>query len=214
MGGALAYLFLFNRTTRQSLHDLATGTFVVEAGHGSLEPAAGKMPRFHAAVAAGWILLVVGWIGARDLGLVGSLVDPAVAANLETVERSVDALPRVVRSEVARGNVAPATGRPTWYSVAVFVDEPPADFEAMARRIVATARAAGFACAPDDRFAVVVTRGFSLGISSFWWTFRRQKTCAEWDAEAAGAAGATDGVAPAVPAAPATAPSPAAPAPG
>ena len=178
------------------------------------------MPRLHAAVAAGWILLVVGWIGARGLGLAGSLVDPAVAANVEAVERSVDALPLVVRSEVARGNVTPATGRPTVYSVEVFVDEPPADFEAMARQVVATARAAGFACAPDDRFAVVVTRGFSLGISSFWWTFRRQKTCGEWDAGAAGAAGATGatgatgGVAPALPAAPATAPSPAAPGPG
>ena len=32
LGGALAYLYAFNRRTRQTLHDLVTGTYVLEAG--------------------------------------------------------------------------------------------------------------------------------------------------------------------------------------
>jgi uncharacterized RDD family membrane protein YckC len=183
-GGALVYLYLFNRTTRRSLHELATGAFVVEAGKGTLEPAVHGTPRLHLAVAAGWIL-VVGSTLVWGPGLPGLRPDPEILARLESAERAVDAVPTVVDSSVTRFDAA--SGRSATYSVQAFVHDPPADVEALARQVVAAARSVSLDCGPDDRFAVVVTRGFSLGIASFWWNHRQAKTCAEWDAEAAGA---------------------------
>jgi uncharacterized RDD family membrane protein YckC len=183
-GGALVYLFLFDRTTRRSLHDLATGTFVVEAGKGTLEPAVHGTPRLHLTVAAGWILLVVGSTLVWGPGLPGLRPDPEILARLESAERAVDALPSVVDSSVTRFDAA--SGRSTTYTAQAFVHDPPADVEALARQVVAAARSVGIDCGPDDRFAVVVARGFSLGIASFWWSHREAKTCAEWDAGATG----------------------------
>jgi uncharacterized RDD family membrane protein YckC len=57
-GGALLYLIVCNRRTRQSLQDLAVGSFVVRAGHGA-GPIAGSTPRLHLVVAGGWVALVL-----------------------------------------------------------------------------------------------------------------------------------------------------------
>ena len=57
LGGAILYLYLFNGVTRQSLHDLVAGTYVVrETAEAELE--VDPVPRVHLVVAAAWIGLV------------------------------------------------------------------------------------------------------------------------------------------------------------
>ena len=73
--GTIAYLYVFNRHTRQSLHDLAVGSFVVRT------PAAGlqigvTMPRLHMIVISCWLTLIAPLVGiwmARDNALADTL---------------------------------------------------------------------------------------------------------------------------------------------
>jgi uncharacterized RDD family membrane protein YckC len=60
VGGSIVYLYIFNRETRQSLHDLAVGTFVVK-GKGCGQFVAKSIWRAHLAIVGGWCLLVIGF---------------------------------------------------------------------------------------------------------------------------------------------------------
>jgi uncharacterized RDD family membrane protein YckC len=54
--GATVYLFIFNRRTRQSLHDLAVGSFVVRGEPVSIGLA---IPRVHLIIAGCWLVLAL-----------------------------------------------------------------------------------------------------------------------------------------------------------
>jgi uncharacterized RDD family membrane protein YckC len=54
--GATVYLFIFNRRTRQSLHDLAVGSFVVR---GEPVPIGLATPRVHLIIAGCWLVLAL-----------------------------------------------------------------------------------------------------------------------------------------------------------
>jgi uncharacterized RDD family membrane protein YckC len=56
--GTIAYLFVFNRRTRQSLHDLAVGSFVVR-GPAVPIPARLVVPRLHFIIAGCWLLIAL-----------------------------------------------------------------------------------------------------------------------------------------------------------
>ncbi len=87
-GSAIVYLAIFNRRTGQSLHDLATQTFVVDsAGDGPLHTVAFWRPH--------WAILL--------LGLASSLVVPHMSSTfgeVTSVERSVSRMPGVTEANV------------------------------------------------------------------------------------------------------------------
>jgi hypothetical protein len=56
--GAIGYLYVFNRHTRQSLHDLAVGSFVV-SNPGRPIPGDIFVPRLHLIVAACWLVVAL-----------------------------------------------------------------------------------------------------------------------------------------------------------
>lgn len=55
--GAIIYLFVFNRRTRQSLHDLVVGSFVVRAA--PVAAVIDSIPRLHLVVVGCWLALVL-----------------------------------------------------------------------------------------------------------------------------------------------------------
>jgi uncharacterized RDD family membrane protein YckC len=55
--GAIAYLFAFNRRTRQSLHDIAVGSFVVRSPRTGV-PDSLSTPRLHLIIVGCWLALV------------------------------------------------------------------------------------------------------------------------------------------------------------
>jgi uncharacterized RDD family membrane protein YckC len=76
-GGAIVYLFMFNRRTRQSLHDLAVGSFVVR-GPPPVAPIGVFIPRLHLIVIGCWLALAliapgVGIWAVHESGLTESL---------------------------------------------------------------------------------------------------------------------------------------------
>jgi hypothetical protein len=57
-GGAIVYLYVFNRRTQQSLHDLVVGTFVTRAfPHGKV---VGSIWRPHLIMVGLWLVAVIG----------------------------------------------------------------------------------------------------------------------------------------------------------
>jgi uncharacterized RDD family membrane protein YckC len=57
-GGAIVYLFIFNRRTRQSLHDLVMGTFVTRASPPG--KVVGAIWRPHLIIVGVWLVVVIG----------------------------------------------------------------------------------------------------------------------------------------------------------
>jgi len=180
LGGAMVYLFLFNRTTGQSLHDLATGTFVVDDDGAQGPPEPSRMPRLHWAVAGAWLALVVGGHLTLWAKMAPAAEREGVLATLTAVQRAVQAVPEVRRAKVIQATAETAAGDPRWYSVTVLLRSWPDDRAAVAREIVETALAAGWRCRGEQRFVVSMQRGFAMGIAHAWHGETSNYTCAEW----------------------------------
>jgi len=180
LGGAMVYLFLFNRTTGQSLHDLVTKTFVVDDDGAVGAPAPKRMPRLHWGVAGAWLALVVGGHLALWARAAPAAERDRVLARLTAVREAVQAVPEVRRAMVTQATAETAAGDPRWYSVTVLLHSWPDDRAALAREIVETALAAGWRCRGEQRFVVSMQRGFAMGIAHAWHGETSNHTCAEW----------------------------------
>ena len=170
LGGltALAYLLAFNRRTRQSLHDLAVGAFVVRAtagarhapgparawcGHlaiaGVLALLAGTMPLFHPRLTH-----------ARELGDLRSL-GRRLAAQPELRSVNVfEADPRVYSTEFS--------GVRRELSIQATIVRPLDDYVPLSTRTAGIALAAFPAAAHEDLISVRLAYGFDIGIASSW----------------------------------------------
>ena len=164
LGGLIApaYLLAFNRRTRQSLHDLVVGAFVVRATAGARRaPGPARAWRGHLAI-AGVLALLAGAMPlfhprlaqARELGR-------RLAARPEL--RSVDvfeAEPRVYStgfSGVRRELLIQAT-----------IARPLDDYVPLSTRLAGIALAAFPAAAHEDLISVRLACGFDIGIASSW----------------------------------------------
>ena len=180
LGGAIMYLIVFNRRTRQSLHDLIVGAVVVRARR---KPAP-RLPtvwKGHVAIFAGLIILV-GGLSAFEYGMLGvGLFKPLFA-----VERRVGAIPGVNRVGVFNGfRIATGRQRENFMTISAFLVSAPADDIMMARHIAAAALAADPAVAHLDRLSVTLLRGYDIGIASNWRSTTIGGPPAYWKAGAA-----------------------------
>jgi uncharacterized RDD family membrane protein YckC len=93
-GGAIIYLYIFNRGTRQSLHDLVAGTFVVRAKD-QRAPVAVHIWRGHVVAAAVLLLASLAVVPALFIWLPGSLLGQSLTpldALIMKVEQDPDVL--------------------------------------------------------------------------------------------------------------------------
>ena len=80
---AIVYLFIFNRKTRQSLHDLVVGSYVVKAKDEGMAPAAGLIWRGHYAVMTGIVLLATATNLQEGKAITEAGIDAIVAQGYE-----------------------------------------------------------------------------------------------------------------------------------
>jgi uncharacterized RDD family membrane protein YckC len=179
-GGALVFLYLFNRATGQSLHDLATGSYVVDASGGGRVPAQRRMPRRQILLVAGWVALIVAWIVAVGARAWRAPDAGGEAVKLTAAESAIAALPGVRRVALDYDDGTRAPAAAPRFRAQLFVTEWPRDGEAFGREVVSAVRAAGLPCAGEESFTVVLSRGFAMGIASFWHHDSRAHSCAEW----------------------------------
>jgi len=180
---ALAYLLIFNRRTRQSLHDLASGAFVVRVAgipgdQASAVPAA-RMWRGHRAVVGTLFALA-----ALTPLVVPQLLRLPMMAGLQAVYVQVAAQPEVravnvfETTTVRQGLQGSSSQRALL--VQATIETRVADALPLATRLAGLALAAYPEAARDDLLAVRLARGFDIGIASSWSINEVVFTPAQW----------------------------------
>lgn len=169
------YLLVFNRRTRQSLHDLAVGAYVVKAGPGMFALPALPVWRGHFVI-----------VGVTILALSGAgmlLLKQHAMAALVATQQAVSALPGIDRVSVVESVNMTGETRTHRLLISAFVDaEATPDAEVVALQVAQAAlnNAAG----RDARQEIVVTilSGYDIGIASGsrWESFGH--TATQWRA--------------------------------
>ncbi len=175
-----AYLLLFNKPTQQGLHDLLTGSYVVDAVElDAIQPEPFWLG--HWAI-LGALFLVYGLGGAllgRWLWVRGPM--PALLADAALVE----ALPRVEGAAViAQTNIAQTeSGAATRRTLIVRLHWTGAESEQedLADRAAALILQNDPAARKYDALRVVVMRGYDLGLTSSWRAQSFEHSPNEWD---------------------------------
>ena len=165
LGGILSitYLYLFNRRTRQSLHDLAVGSYAVRGESEGSTVAFPVLWRGH--------LVVVGVIFALCLAgalAAASFVKSTTFAPLVAAQQAMNALPNVQTSGVVDGVSYFNGARSTYLSAQLRLATPQIYDEAFARQVAQLI----FKSNPDAASRSVITvnlvYGFDLGIARGW----------------------------------------------
>ena len=165
-GGMLStvYLYLFNRRTRQSLHDLVVGSYVERVDH-AMQPAPFPvMWRGHLVVLA---LIAV-------IALSGPLASSRWAqsktfAGILPLYQTLSSQPHVVTVQVIRG-WSSINGGSTTHSLqsSLRLDAPMTEDGDMAKRIAQLMAKADPNIANEDVVVVTLVYGYDMGIASGW----------------------------------------------
>ena len=167
---ALAYLLVFNRRTRQSLHDLAVGAFVVRVrDHARDErdaPGPARMWAGHRAI-AGALVVLAGALPAL-YPFLGRLPP---FAGLHPLQQRLEAQPELgavsVTASVSSVHGAPESQRHELL-IAGTVANPLADNVPLSTRLAGIALASYPDAAMQDVIEVRLAHGYDIGIASSW----------------------------------------------
>ncbi len=173
LGGAALYLFVFNRRTRQSAHDLAIGSFVTTSqSRGTVQ---GSIGRVHLAVAGAWLLLSA--VAVLASGLLAAELPDGLFRAIEAVERSGD----VHSASIFIGTSWDSSGEVTEYvTVNAILKQPTSDPAGMTEEL-ALVVLREFPEARDVDFVDVrLTRAFDLGFASARTFTGEYRTPEEW----------------------------------
>jgi uncharacterized RDD family membrane protein YckC len=162
LGGAIVYLYLFNRRTRQSLHDLLVGVIVVRARR-SAAPAMLPVWRGHMAVVVVLFVLLIGFVGYGP-----SLLGKGLLQSLAQVQQQVSRLPGVRSAAIVEGTNIVSGGASTHVVAIKVVTTGPVDDENLARTIADIALAVDPSARQADTLSVTLARGYDIGIASKW----------------------------------------------
>lgn len=160
---AIVYLYLFNRRTRQSLHDLAVGSYVVRAEAAVRET---SFPRLW----PGHLVVVAGLAAAASITplLLQRLLAKQDWADLAAVQQSVSGQPHVMHAQVSRGWTSSGGKQAHSLQSLLWLDAPLTEDEVFARRIARQMAKAGSKPATDETIVVTLVYGYDLGIASVW----------------------------------------------
>jgi len=167
---ATVYLYLFNTGTRQTLHDLATGSFVVETpGIGVVED---RRP---------WL---GHWVILGALAIVGILVTPLLDRTgpfpeLLAVQRALMDSGEFQDVSVMLQNTRP--GSKSGLHLTVKSKSRPRDYDKTAREIVTIAERVDPHAPELDFISVDFKEGFSVGLARYSVTKRVSHTPHEWE---------------------------------
>lgn len=166
-GFALVYLYVFNRRSRQSLHDLVVGSYVVRVQPEATRADFPPIWRGHLVVIAVVTLLSLG-----APAVVNRLVRTDLFAGLMPLYQTLETQPHVMNAGVTRGWAA-STGHPTthYLSAQLRVDAPITDDAGYARDIAQVLAKGDPHFSEEDVVTVGLSYGYDIGIAS-WWTRR------------------------------------------
>lgn len=182
LGLCLIYLFIFNRGSRQSLHDLMVGSFVVPtASSGSLAPAlAGRPARVHLAICT----VLLGLAAFTPL-FTQQLGGEERFAQLSQVFRAVNAEPWVHASVVNQGktytsSAAEGSRSSSHLSITAFSKDADIANESRARKLAFLALTTLPSARQLDLVQITIVHGYDIGIASAWRSHKTVRTPAQW----------------------------------
>jgi uncharacterized RDD family membrane protein YckC len=167
VGGSIFYLIIFNRRTRQSLHDLVVGSFVVKRDS--------PVAPITAAIWKGHIVIVVMILLASAIAppLMSAVAKRPFFQKLLIVQQAVQKEPGVdsvavmeaVNSFTRWGG---PSSRTTSIIVSVTVHEKLDDYQPLANKIARIVLQNDPEAQQKDQIAVVVAYGWDIGIARYW----------------------------------------------
>jgi hypothetical protein len=181
--GSIVYLFVFNRRTRQSLHDLIVGTFVVRA-----QPLIASIrlstPRLHLIVVGSWLAFaligpgVAAWV--TDQSSVAESLKP-----LTEIQTAIDAQVGVRRVAVMMGEttisaVHTGTSTMSYLQVEAQLHELPDDVDAVLAEIAGVVLKLHPDLLGADILIVQVRHGFDFGVAGWSEAHREALDLATW----------------------------------
>jgi uncharacterized RDD family membrane protein YckC len=183
--GATAYLYVFNRRTRQSLHDLAVGSFVVR-DPGVPIPTGFAIPRLHLIVTALLVLALTGpAIALRTVYKTDLLESLTPGAELESAIKRQLGLLQVNVSIGSTTTTGMRTGASTtsYLEVSAQAGATPQDDDALMLSIARMVLDRHPDLLGKQTLIVRVSRSFDLGIAS--WSINRREAldAAAWQAK-------------------------------
>lgn len=164
-GGMLSiiYLYIFNRRTRQSLHDLAVGSCVVQAVPETGSMAFPPIWQGHLVVVAVLVLLALG-----TPAVARRLAGTTTFAGMLPLYQTLSTQPHVITAQVVRGRFY-VNGTVTHaMQTALRLDAPMTDDDAMAKRIAQMVAKGDPDIASEDAVQVTLIYGYTMGIASGW----------------------------------------------
>jgi len=175
MGGLLFYLYIFNRKTRQSLHDLAAKTLVVQNIEGGRQYQSGVW-KGHFVAAATLIVLIVGG------GLLGVpiLAKTGTFPEMLSLQHELMGKPDINAASVVAGTTYSGAGETNFTAVTIVVSDEQMMSEDVAGDIVLST----FSFCPSSKdknlLKVTITYGYDIGISTGWKNSNFIYTPAQW----------------------------------
>lgn len=165
-GGAVIYLYIFNRRTRQSLHDLAVRTFVVKANIKG-EVITSPVWKLHLIIVGIWFFLTISFCVVAPM-----ITQKGVFLELLAVQKSIQSTGKVHTATVFVGKSWRSMGGKRWestyfYSNAIWKTRPE-DYQAAASEVASLVLSEYSKIMDKDVLAVTVTYGFDIGIARAW----------------------------------------------
>ena len=166
---SIAYLYLFNRTTRQSLHDLVAGTYVVNAAADKQE--VGEVWRPHLIVAA--VLSVVSLLAPM---LTNQLAQSTAFKDILKAQSALSSIEGVARAAITTNltiwdTTDDGSKTTSYVNARVFLTGTTIDDVEMARHF-AELVIANYPQAQDkDSLQITLSYGYDIGIWSVWYNY-------------------------------------------
>ena len=163
---SIIYLYIFNRVTRQSLHDLAVGTFVVNANVEKQE--VGKVWNVHI------IIVAVLFIAAAIVpAFTTKLAHSEPFKDMLSVQSALSSQPNVTYATISSGSstfssVNHGTKTTTFVSSQVFLETDTVGDAELARRLVTIVITNYPEALNKDSIQITLTYGYDIGIASRW----------------------------------------------
>lgn len=182
IGLSTIYLYVFNRKSRQSLHDLLVGSYVVSADTtGTVEARAPW--KGHLAVCA--LLLLASGIAPY---FTQKLAANEPFASLMNVYRAVGSEPWVVFAKVNKGQTLMSStnkvkSSTTFLSITAYSKDANIENAERAKQLANLALSTDNSVGSVDVIQVTLVYGYDIGIASSWRTKTNAHTPAEWRAQ-------------------------------
>lgn len=178
LGLSVIYLYLFNRRSRQSLHDLLVGSYVVSAqSSGALETPplwAGHL------IVCGLVLAIAGLTPYIALNLAAR--EPF--ATLLEVVRGVNSEPWAVNARVDQGKTLTRSNQGNhtvaWMKITVYCRDSDIKNADRAKHVAKKALSIDSSAAGLDLIQVTLVYGYDIGIASLWRSQNNAYSPAQW----------------------------------